>query len=49
VFIEGLIFVLLAATGLRVKFAKAIPNCIKLATTAGMPPLLLLIGCNEYH
>ena len=35
VFVEGIIFMVLAVTGLRIAFAKAIPNCIKLATTAG--------------
>ena len=35
VFIEGLIFTFLAVTGLRVKFAKAVPHCIKVSTTAG--------------
>mmetsp|Transcript_28278 Transcript_28278/g.34339 ORF Transcript_28278/g.34339 Transcript_28278/m.34339 type:complete len:642 (+) Transcript_28278:171-2096(+) len=44
VFIEGIIFMLLAITGLRVKFAKAIPNCIKLATTAGIGMFLAHIG-----
>lgn len=42
--IEGVIFVLLAVTGLRVRLAKLIPASIKLATTGGIGLFLAHIG-----
>jgi len=44
VFIEGIIFLILAVTGLRVKFAKMIPTSIKLATTGGIGFFLAHLG-----
>ena len=50
-FLEGLIFIFLAVTGLRVKFAKAIPPCIKTATTAGKEYMQLhtVLECTIYQ
>jgi len=44
VFIEGIIFFILAITGLRIKFAKAIPSSVKLATTGGIGFFLAHLG-----
>jgi len=44
VFIEGIIFLILAVTGFRVKFAQAIPQSIKLATTGGIGFFLAHLG-----
>merc|ERR1719433_1128852 len=47
VFIEGWVFMLLAATGLRLKIAKLIPDHIKFATTVGIGLFLAIIGLTE--
>jgi AGZA family xanthine/uracil permease-like MFS transporter len=44
VFFEGLVFLALSITGLRIKFAKAIPTSIKLATTGGIGFFLAHLG-----
>jgi len=44
VFIEGIIFFLLTITGLRIKFAQAIPEGIKLATTGCIGFFLAHLG-----
>jgi len=44
VFIEGIIFFLLTITGLRIKFAQAIPEGIKIATTGGIGFFLAHLG-----
>jgi len=44
VFIEGLLFIVLAATGARRALVEAIPTTIKLATTAGIGLFLAMIG-----
>jgi len=44
IFIEGIIFMLLTVSGLRLAFARAIPNCIKVATTGGIGFFLAHLG-----
>ncbi|KAJ1488403.1 hypothetical protein T484DRAFT_1616624 [Baffinella frigidus] len=44
VFLEGIVFIILTLTGLRIRFAKAIPNCIKVATTGGIGFFLAHLG-----
>ncbi|MCV6609249.1 MAG: NCS2 family permease [Amphritea sp.] len=44
VFIEGLIFMALAMTGVRTKLINAIPHCIKIATMTGIGLFLAIIG-----
>mmetsp|Transcript_43044 Transcript_43044/g.107714 ORF Transcript_43044/g.107714 Transcript_43044/m.107714 type:complete len:683 (+) Transcript_43044:89-2137(+) len=44
IFIEGIIFMLLTISGLRLAFARAIPNCIKVATTGGIGFFLAHLG-----
>eukprot|EP00617_Octactis_speculum_P016619 CAMPEP_0185745944 /NCGR_PEP_ID=MMETSP1174-20130828/4331_1 /TAXON_ID=35687 /ORGANISM="Dictyocha speculum, Strain CCMP1381" /LENGTH=549 /DNA_ID=CAMNT_0028420245 /DNA_START=24 /DNA_END=1673 /DNA_ORIENTATION=- len=44
IFIEGLIFIFLACTGLRIKFAKLIPKPVHLATTGGIGMFLAHLG-----
>jgi len=44
VFIEGLIFILFAALGLRAFFVQGIPKCIKIATTGGIGLFLATLG-----
>eukprot|EP00793_Prasinoderma_coloniale_P006837 PRCOL_00001668-RA len=44
IFIEGLLFVVLAVTGLRVKLAKAIPESVRIATTGGIGMFLAHLG-----
>uniref|UniRef100_A0A7S0U1C1 Xanthine/uracil/vitamin C permease n=2 Tax=Hemiselmis andersenii TaxID=464988 RepID=A0A7S0U1C1_HEMAN len=44
IFIEGIIFMLLTISGLRLAFAKAIPSCIKVATTGGIGFFLAHLG-----
>ena len=44
VFIEGIIFVILAMTGLRIRFAKLMPESIKIATTGGIGLFLAHLG-----
>ncbi|MHB2016662.1 MAG: NCS2 family permease [Candidatus Xenobia bacterium] len=44
VFVEALIFMVLSVGGIRQAVVSGIPNCIKLATTAGIGMFLALIG-----
>ncbi len=44
VFIEGLLFMALAMTGVRTKLINAIPHCIKIATMTGIGLFLAIIG-----
>ncbi len=44
IFIEGVLFVILAATGARRALVEAIPATIKIATTAGIGLFLAMIG-----
>lgn len=44
IFVEGLIFFALALLGMRQWLARAIPRCIKLATSVGIGLFLTLIG-----
>jgi AGZA family xanthine/uracil permease-like MFS transporter len=44
IFLEGIVFVVLTLTGLRIKFAKAIPSCIKYAMTGGIGFFLAHLG-----
>jgi AGZA family xanthine/uracil permease-like MFS transporter len=44
IFLEGIVFVVLTITGLRIKFAKAIPSCIKYAMTGGIGFFLAHLG-----
>jgi len=44
IFIEGIIFMLLTVTGLRLAFAKAIPTSVKTATTGGIGFFLAHLG-----
>ena len=44
IFIEGLIFIFLAVTGLRIKFAGLIPDPVKYATTGGIGLFLAHLG-----
>ncbi|WP_315982055.1 NCS2 family permease [Aliamphritea spongicola] len=44
VFLEGLIFMALAMTGVRTKLINAIPQCIKIATMTGIGLFLAIIG-----
>jgi AGZA family xanthine/uracil permease-like MFS transporter len=44
IFIEGIIFMLLTISGLRLAFARAIPSCIKVATTGGIGFFLAHLG-----
>lgn len=44
IFIEGLIFVALAVTGLRIRLAKFIPEPVKIATTGGIGMFLAHLG-----
>ncbi|MBE9168339.1 NCS2 family permease [Pleurocapsales cyanobacterium LEGE 06147] len=44
VFIEGLIFIAITVTGVRTQIVKAIPDCIKRATTAGIGLFLAYIA-----
>ncbi|NTS76024.1 NCS2 family permease [Catenovulum sp. SM1970] len=44
VFVEGIIFLLLAFTGFRSKMINAIPNCLKIATMTGIGLFLAIIG-----
>lgn len=44
IFIEGLLFVVLAVTGLRTKLAKAIPESVRIATTGGIGMFLAHLG-----
>ena len=47
VFIGGMLFVILTILKLRSWFAKAIPNCLKYAFTAGLGLFLCFIGLNN--
>lgn len=44
IFISGLVFLLLSATGLRSYIAKAMPDCLKKAIPAGIGLFIALIG-----
>ncbi len=44
VFVEGVLFLLLAATGVRTALLKAIPTSIKIATMSGIGLFLAIIG-----
>ncbi len=44
VFLEGLIFMALAMTGIRTRLINAIPQCIKIATMTGIGLFLAIIG-----
>jgi AGZA family xanthine/uracil permease-like MFS transporter len=44
IFIEGVLFIVLAATGARRALVEAIPTTIKIATTAGIGLFLAMIG-----
>ena len=44
IFIEGLVFMVLAVTGVRTKIAKAIPKSVQIATTGGIGMFLAHLG-----
>lgn len=44
IFIEGIVFIILALTGIRLYIAKAIPQSIKFGTTVGIGLFLALLG-----
>lgn len=44
VFVEGLIFVVLAVTGLRLRLIRLVPKSIMLATSAGSLLFPLILG-----
>ena len=44
IFIEGLVFMVLAVTGVRTKIAKAIPKSVQIATTGGTGMFLAHLG-----
>lgn len=44
IFLSGIVFLLLSVTGLREYIAKAMPDCIKKATSAGIGLFIALIG-----
>ena len=44
VFLEGIIFVIVSATGLRAMLALFFPTCVKLAMTSGIGLFLIFIG-----